>query len=132
MRKTRIVTASASAFAAFAVVWGQLFALSHEITVRHVPCAEHGELTHLATVSGAEPVEPSAVDALGSQEAAPKSAHEHCATALTLRVSVTSKRPPIGLPSVPPPPIFSLPSGAPPRDRAFLLASAPKTSPPSA
>ncbi len=117
--------------AAAAAVLGQFFALSHEIAVRHARCAEHGEVTHVRLAGVVAQLEPSPTSGLGAQEGEPLPGHEHCATALTLH-SATGTRvyrhathsPPASTPI----PLWNAPPG---RDRAFLLASAPKTSPPS-
>ena len=110
----------------------QFFALSHEVTVRHFRCAEHGELTHVAATSGESLLPmPRPTDALRRGEADAPDAHEHCAAAFTLQGGSSlpfvggaarlapppQDRPPLVLPLV--------------RDRLFVLASAPKTSPPA-
>ena len=33
-----------------AAIFAQLLSISHEMTVRHFRCAEHGELTHVAAM----------------------------------------------------------------------------------
>ncbi len=45
---TKAFTVAVMAAATFA----QLLAISHEMTVRHFRCAEHGELTHVAAMVG--------------------------------------------------------------------------------
>ena len=110
----------------------QFFALSHEVTVRHFRCAEHGELTHMAASSGESPLPlPRPTDALRRGEADASDAHEHCAAAFTLQCG--SSLPFVGgaarlapPPQDRPPPVLPLV-----RDRLFVLASAPKTSPPA-
>jgi hypothetical protein len=110
----------------------QFFALSHEVTVRHFRCAEHGELTHVAATSGQSllPV-PRPTDALRRGESNAPDAHEHCAAAFTIRGG--SSLPFVGgaarlapPPQDRPPPLLPLV-----RERLFVLASAPKTSPPA-
>jgi hypothetical protein len=120
-----------AAVAALAAVTGQFFALSHEISVRHVRCAEHGELTHVATAAGSPAAAP-AEDIARTEEAASATAHDHCTLAVTLQASVGPLSRQSAGSSLPPPVPFLPPGEAPSRDRAFLLASAPKTSPPSA
>ncbi len=118
-----------------AATLAQFFALSHEMTVRHFRCAEHGELTHVAAMaSDLSPVGPRRDgDAIGTQAAETVDAHEHCATAFTVE---SGSAPPVVHVSVrftPPPNICrSEPVVAAQLGRAFVLASAPKTSPPSA
>jgi hypothetical protein len=110
----------------------QFFVLSHEVTVRHFRCAEHGELTHVAATSGESPLPmPPPTDALRRGEAGAPDAHEHCAAAFTLEGG--SSLPFVGgaarlapPPQDRPPPVLPLV-----RNRRFVLASAPKTSPPA-
>jgi len=118
-----------------AATLAQFFALSHEVTVRHFRCAEHGELTHLAAMAiDAQSVGPRRnSDAVDTQAAQTVDAHEHCATAFTVE---NGSAPPIVRVPVrftPPPSVSqTAPVVAPRLGRAFVLASAPKTSPPSA
>jgi len=110
----------------------QFFALSHEVTVRHFRCAEHGELTHVAATSGESLLPmPRPTDALRRGEAEAADAHEHCAAAFTLQGG--SSLPLVGSAARLAPPPQDRPPPVPPlvRDRAFVLASAPKTSPPA-
>jgi hypothetical protein len=114
------------------VTLAQFFALSHEVAVRHFRCAEHGELTHVAVTSVQYPLAPPrSRDAFRRGEASTPDAHEHCASAFTVRGS--SSLPVLGGAGrvAPPPPNRPPPVPAPDRGRAFLLASAPKTSPPA-
>ena len=117
-----------------AVTFAQFLALSHEMTVRHFRCPEHGELTHVATAIDRPAVEPRrAADALGAQVCETVDAHEHCATAFT--VEGASAAPVVRVPvRFTPPPVVrrSAPVVAARLGRAVILASAPKTSPPSA
>ncbi|HZL17225.1 MAG TPA: hypothetical protein VFG23_05730 [Polyangia bacterium] len=118
-----------------AATLAQFFALSHEVTVRHFRCAEHGELTHVARLAIDLPTLGArrSVDAWQTQVAETADAHEHCATAFTV---VGGSAPPVVRVAVrftPPPSVYRAePVAAPPIARAFFLASAPKTSPPSA
>ncbi len=134
-RRNQRFSSSAKSFAVamtLIATVAQFFALSHEVTVRHFRCAEHGELTHVAATSGDSPLPvPPPTDALRRGEAAAPDAHEHCAAAFTLEGGSSSPfvggaarlAPP---PQDCPPPLFPLV-----RDRTFVLASAPKTSPPA-
>ena len=122
---------SLSAAMTLVATLAQFFALSHEMTVRHFRCAEHGELTHVPVMSGESPPPmPQSADALGRGEADAPDAHEHCVAAFTIRGgsslavaggTVRLARSPQDRPPPVPPPA---------RGRAFVLASAPKTSPP--
>ncbi|HEY6475747.1 MAG TPA: hypothetical protein VI456_04145, partial [Polyangia bacterium] len=73
-----------------AATFAQLLSLSHEMTVRHFRCAEHGELTHVAALAAGARVElPSrrAEPALRAQDAQAADAHEHCGVAFTVEGS---------------------------------------------
>jgi len=106
----------------------------HELTVRHVRCAEHDELTHVPTSRGplvAAPVERFASLQTGDVET--PDSHDHCSGSFVVRgrANVTVVRaavrytPPLGV-------TREVREVAPSPGRAFVLASAPKTSPPSA
>jgi hypothetical protein len=136
VRQVRGFSTVGRAFAAAAAVAslvGQLFALSHEIAVRHVRCAEHGELTHVAIASGATAIatEAPARNALSAQETAASTVHDHCVTALTLQASVAPPAPRGAVEAKFPPAKHPPPRAPAPLSRSSLLASAPKTSPPS-
>lgn len=127
--KSLTVAVMAAAMAA------QLMSISHEMTVRHFRCAEHGELTHVAAMVGAPAELPSQRpnDAFRARDAESVDAHEHCG--VTFTVEGSSCTPSIGSASsaVPPTPaLCPAPSAVSWRARALVLASAPKTSPPSA
>ena len=110
----------------------QFFALSHEVAVRHFRCAEHGELTHVAATSRESPLPmPRPTDALRRGEADAPDAHEHCPAAFTIQGG--SSLPSVGGAARLAPPPQDRPPLLPPlvRDRLFVLASAPKTSPPA-
>ena len=85
-------TASAKAFTVAvmaAATLAQLFSISHEMTVRHFRCAEHGELTHVAALAPGTlgiPVR-RANDALRAQGNETADAHEHCGVAFTIEGS---------------------------------------------
>jgi hypothetical protein len=115
--------------APFAASW-------HEASVQHVRCAEHGELTHVAVSHMA----PDGGDRRPSVEAGPSmnrgetgtpAGHEHCD--LTFVVQGSAQTPPVRttVRIVPPSVLATAPVVAVPAPgRAFVLASAPKTSPP--
>lgn len=109
----------------------------HEMTVRHVVCADHGELTHVViTGRGAE----TATDApstrspgFGVARQSPLQAegHEHCALALVVHNGHQTQPSPTAVPNRPPPPVVQTAAKVgSPRGRTIVLASAPKTSPP--
>ncbi|HEX3902838.1 MAG TPA: hypothetical protein VH853_08295 [Polyangia bacterium] len=117
---------------ALAATLAQFFALSHEVTVRHFRCAEHGELTHVAVTSVESPLPTwGPTDALRRGETDAPDAHEHCAAAFTIQGG--SSLPVAGdAARLAPPPQDRPPPVLPPtRGRALVLASAPKTSPPT-
>ncbi len=111
----------------------QFASLSHEMTVRHFRCAEHGELTHVGVASAAGAVASGGLPlsrAMRPQAGDVADAHEHCGVAFTLAGAPTVSPPDACGQLAPPPPA---PVPGPPRlscgrDRA--LAAAPKTSPP--
>ena len=130
---------TARLFAAALIVgfgFSQLLASWHDAGVRHVRCAEHGEMVDVEAGSNLGPAladgRASGTTAEGTETSTP-SEHEHCAVALALRGSSQLQvvraaarlvAPPVAVrPAVDP---------APRPGRSFVLASAPKTSPPSA
>lgn len=121
-----------------AAIFAQLLSLSHEMTVRHFRCAEHGELTHVAALASAgggseEGATARTTSAVRAPEREVAGAHEHCGVAFTVEGS--SCTPSAGgavgriaaAPPVRPTSTLVVPLG-----RAGVLASAPKTSPPAA
>jgi len=134
-RRNQRVSSSAKSFAvAMTVVatLAQFFALSHEVTVRHFRCAEHGELTHVAATSGESLLRVSRfTDALRRGATEAPDAHEHCVAAFTIQGG--SSLPFVGGAARLAPPPQDRPPPVPPlvRDRVSVLASAPKTSPPA-
>jgi hypothetical protein len=132
-------TAAAKAFTIAvmaAATVAQLLSISHEMTVRHFRCAEHGELTHVVAITGAEvggPAAPRANDALRTQESDAADAHEHCGVAFTIEGSSCTPSAAGVIGTVSPAPA-ARPAGAAVvlAERVGVLASAPKTSPPSA
>jgi hypothetical protein len=123
-------TIAVMALATFA----QLASLSHEMTVRHFRCAEHGELTHVVALAGdlAAPTAETRGAAVRAHDAE-GDGHEHCSVAFTVEGrSVTASAGDVtGTVALPP-------AVVPARDplavggRVFVLLSAPKTSPPRA
>jgi hypothetical protein len=112
----------------------QLASLSHEMTVRHFRCAEHGELTHVAAVAMTGVALPSRTDgaALRTQGSATAGAHEHCAVAFTVEGSTSTPSPSVTGEVAPPPPVAAPVAPRLERGRTVALAAAPKTSPPRA
>ena len=124
-----------------AAMAAQLLSISHEMTVRHFRCAEHGELTHVAALSApaaelplqGAPETRATNEALRARDAEAADTHEHCGVTFTVQGSscLTSAGDAVG--TVPPSPALRpAPSSVSWHARAFILASAPKTSPPSA
>jgi hypothetical protein len=118
-----------------AAIFAQLLSLSHEMTVRHFRCAEHGELTHVAAMVAAAPAAPSGRtnDGFRARDTGLADAHEHCGVAFTVEGSSCTPSAGGVASAVPPPAaVRPAPSTVPWRAGAGVLASAPKTSPPSA
>ena len=119
-----------AAAAPFAASW-------HEASVQHVRCAEHGELTHVAvaTIAGAahQRRAGAARVTVNRGNAGTPSGHEHCELAFVVQ---RNAQPPVIQTTarmLPPRMVASRPALVLPiPGRASLLASAPKTSPPSA
>jgi len=104
----------------------------HELTVRHVRCAEHGELTHVPTSRGLAVTEGRPYTSVGGVDLEALDAHEHCSSGCIVRkkLDVSVIRAPVRW--APPPSIARETRDlAPCPGRACVLASAPKTSPPS-
>jgi hypothetical protein len=105
----------------------------HELTVRHVVCAEHGELTHVRATTGATGVDARGIASVTKEEGDVAEGHEHCSSGFLVRArlhhSVIRS-----LVRYTPPPVITreVREIAVNPGRAFVLASAPKTSPPSA
>jgi len=114
-----------------AALVGQLVAVSHEAAVRHFRCAEHGELTHIA-ITGAAGVPSPESDRIGSNQNLVSDGQVHCAVAFTVR---EGERPVVfgSLVRYAPPPtvVRATRSSLAQPGRLVILASAPKTSPPS-
>jgi hypothetical protein len=120
------VLIAALGFVQFSASW-------HEATVRHVRCAEHGELTDVEAASPQAPVPASARAIIESPAGATNAGHDHCSLVFAFRrnadVQVVRVAKHFETPSLALRPACDL---APRPGRAFILASAPKTSPPSA
>ena len=111
----------------------QFASLSHEMTVRHFRCAEHGELTHVASAHGE--VTAMAVElgrALRPHAPDVVDAHEHCSVAFTLTGGTAVFPPAVSGELALPPPVLVPPTPPLVRGRDVALAAAPKTSPPRA
>lgn len=119
------------------VTGAQFGAAWHEMTVRHVICADHGELTDVplgprpdALRTHARATEPSG--GARAQDPAAPDRHEHCGLALIIQGSPQAPARQASASALPPPPaaaprapLMAIGSG-----RAVVLAGAPKTSPP--
>jgi hypothetical protein len=118
-----------------AATFAQLLSISHEMTVRHFRCAEHGELTHVAPMIAGKAEMPvrSSNDSFRAPESDEADGHEHCGVAFTIEGSscTSSRSGAIGTVS-PPPAARPARAAVIVAGRAGVLASAPKTSPPSA
>jgi hypothetical protein len=107
----------------------------HELTVAHVRCAEHGELTHVATSHAASFVAARGLDAIEADApgTGTTEGHDHCSLGGAVRSDASSSVARTAVRYEPPAaagrtkPVRAVAPG-----RAFVLASAPKTSPPSA
>lgn len=128
MRLFAAALIAAFGFAQFSASW-------HEASVRHVRCAEHGEMTHVAAL--ANDGAPSAHvlttdDALTASELTTTAEHDHCTVAFSFRGNAQSRLLRLAVRFSPPPAIVRAVGAPAPRPgRAFVLAAAPKTSPPS-
>ena len=110
----------------------QFFALSHEVTVRHFRCTEHGEVTHVAIAAvESPPAQPRSTGAFRQRETDAADGHEHCASAFTVQGGSSLPLLGGGGRVAPPPPSRPTPVQPPARGRALVLSSAPKTSPPA-
>ena len=131
-------SASAKAFTVAvmaAATLAQLLSISHEMTVRHFRCAEHGELTHVVAIVGNQGAGPAAGpnDSLRAQGSETADAHEHCGVAFTIEGSSCAPSAGGAMGTVlPQPAVRPAERAVALGDRAGVLASAPKTSPPSA
>ena len=129
------VSAAARVFtlAVIAAMWlAQFGSLSHELTVRHVRCAEHGELTHVP-ISAAAPVTAHPMSSEPAVQGRPGDsvdAHEHCGLAFTLEGSEATPIRNISGVLPPPPPVPAPPAPCLQSGRTVALSAAPKTSPP--
>jgi hypothetical protein len=120
---------AAVGFAQFSTSW-------HEANVRHVQCAEHGEAIDVGIVSDLGP-SPARHRATGSgmerADNTETASHDHCSVVLAFRTSARTQLVRLAI-RFAPPPVVVQPASEPARrpGRAFVLASAPKTSPPAA
>jgi hypothetical protein len=130
----RGATALLSLAMAVVVVAAPVSSAWHELTVQHVRCAEHGELTHVATTHGSTDGPSSELATVQAQESGTEGTegHDHCSLGRVVRSGVPSSLVRTAVRYVPPA-ADTRTAPALPRcpGRAFVLASAPKTSPPS-
>jgi hypothetical protein len=131
-RLLAVAAIAATGFAQLSTSW-------HEASVRHVRCAEHGEITHVAM--GANRAASSGVHhhahhqaVVGASEpVAPAGGHDHCDFVFAVQGNAPVPVVRVAVKVAPPPLVAPRPvEPAPLPGRAFVLASAPKTSPPSA
>lgn len=136
-RLRRARTAGAlSLLVLLAVTGAQLSNTWHELTVRHVVCADHGEMTHVRLSAGAKPGQQAAGAAApgaSAQDPALPEGHEHCALALIVQAGTQAPARATTARFLPPPPVGAThaPLTVIGPGRIFVLASAPKTSPPA-
>lgn len=120
-----------------AVGFAQFSASWHEASVRHVRCTEHGEAIDVGIVSdlGTSPARHRATGSglEGADSSAESTSHDHCSVLLAFRGNARAHLVRLATRFVPPP-VVVRPASEPARrpGRAFVLACAPKTSPPSA
>jgi hypothetical protein len=120
---------AAIGFVQFSTSW-------HEASVRHVRCVEHGEAIDVGLVSDLGPSSTRhratsiSIERADSGEAA---THDHCSVLFALRAGTRAQLVRLATRLIPPPVVVRPASEPAPRPgRAFVLASAPKTSPPAA
>jgi hypothetical protein len=137
-RGSRRTAAPAALIAAAATLIAQAWTTSHDVAVRHVRCAEHGELTHVAPAPAAT-APPVAAPGARAAAVAPAGdrapcGHHHCTVAPALRDGAGPPAARAAISIVPPPAAATAPGRriVPARGRAHVLANAPKTSPPPA
>jgi hypothetical protein len=127
-------TARLLAVALIAIVaWKPVASLRHELTVRHMRCAEHDELTHVRAPEDAAIETRRDSDAVLSEKPGTAPQHDHCSEGFVapgrLSVSATSSMSRLPAPTST---MGAMRAGAMGTGREFVLANAPKTSPPSA
>jgi len=122
--------------AALVVAMGvaQYSASWHEASVRHVRCAEHGEAIDVGAFAdpGTSPARHRAAGTgIESADSTETPSHHHCAIVLACRASARAQLVRTAMPLLPPP-VVVRPVGEPVSRPGcvFVLASAPKTSPP--
>jgi len=114
------------------VMFARFFQVQHELSVRHVMCEEHGELTHLTLAAAPREASFPGVE-LDSGEVAAALPHDHCEVAFAPGALPHPRPPRLAAtlldvrPGVAPAPAEPTAGG-----RDVVLASAPKTSPPRA
>lgn len=126
-----VLLLAVATLARFAASW-------HEASVQHVRCAEHGELTHvriqLGTLAANDPRRAApAHDGVNRGDEGARAIHEHCDLAFVVQGSAQTQAVRTTVRVVPPSVTVASPAPALPAPaRTFILASAPKTSPPVA
>jgi hypothetical protein len=120
---------AALGFAQFSASW-------HDASVRHVQCAEHGEAVDVGIIAnpGLSPGRHRAHDTgIAGADSAETAAHDHCSVVFAWRAGTRAQLVRLATHFAPPPVVMPSASDfvAQP-GRAFVLASAPKTSPPAA
>jgi hypothetical protein len=120
-----------SAALVMAIVAAPIASSWHELTVRHVVCPEHGELTH---VSASQSLRLGGVpdsSSIEGQRVETTEGHDHCSLGFVVRSRALLSIVRSAARTTPPPiATRAIPDAATPPGRAFVLASAPKTSPP--
>lgn len=125
VRLLAVTLIAAVGFAQFSTSW-------HEATVQHVVCAEHGELTHVSSIASRAPARALGRAAIQAGDVEIADAHEHCGFVFAPASSPPSPVVRVAAKFEPPPIVAEKPGApAPHPGRAFVLASAPKTSPPT-
>ena len=135
-RKGAVAARLFSAVLIAAVGFAQFSSSWHEASFRHVQCAEHGEAIEVGIVSdpGSSVTRHRATSTgMEGADSAETTSHDHCSVVLAFRGSTRDQLVRQSTRFVPPP-VVVRPASEPARrpGRAFVLASAPKTSPPAA
>jgi hypothetical protein len=133
--RMRVATAARLVAALLVVGAGTapVFSSWHEVMVQHVRCAEHGELTHVTAAHTHRAAPGRGLSVQSEDSPTPSDEHRHCDEACVVRgggaaavVRAVARYTP------PQAPVRAVDRVMARPGRTFLLASAPKTSPPSA
>lgn len=127
MRRRRVYPA---ALAVVLLVGGQLAALAHNASTRHVTCAEHGEVLEAATL--VDPLHACDQDHWIGVEGQQGADHDDCTLARALHQSATSPPPLLACALVPTISSADATLAVPLASQSELYRIAPKTSPPAA